>query len=137
MAKPEQRLTNRMRRQFKLGENLLVKNVEHAFEAGWPDTLVLARATQRVTFFEYKVAAWPKRKDGRLQYSHPPTIDQINWHLEWSQWGGSSFYLIRVLNVLFAVPGKIGDNVLQLRVDDMPQYRKDYAALRSLCEYGT
>jgi hypothetical protein len=136
MAKPEQRLSNTLRHNLRLGQDLLVKHVEHLYEPGWPDTLVLAKRTRQVTWLEYKVANYPQREGGRIQFSHKPTVDQINWHLEWNTWGGRSFFLIRIEDSLFAVPGFIGDNVLSLNAASIAPYRMTHQALRDLCENG-
>lgn len=132
--KPEQLLSQRTRNN--LAKHLLMKRVEHAYEAGWPDLLVLAPRTQRVTFTEHKVAAWARREDGRIQFNHAPTIDQINWHLEWASGGGSSIYLIGIGLRLFAVPGEIGEKVRALTRSMIVPYEVDYTTLRKLYEEG-
>jgi hypothetical protein len=135
LHKPEQRLNILVKNQYR--KRLLMKRIEHALEAGWPDLLVLSKRTRRVTFVECKVAHWPQRPNGRIQFNHTPTIDQINWHLEWTNNGGSSFYLIRIVRQLFAVPGDIGDKVVALTQATIAPFEVDWASLLKLYEEGT
>lgn len=138
--KPEQRLNDRLRdnvRRYAKGE-LLMERIENSAAAGTPDTVVLARRTRKVTFAEHKVARWPKRENGRIQFLHPPTIEQLNWHLRWTQGGGHSIFIIGMIDdderpspPGFAVvwPGSDADNVKEITMSAAHNALKDYEGL--------
>jgi len=104
---PEQRLWDRIRRN--LGREIHIERIENSVAAGTPDTLVIYRGL--VTLVEHKVATLPMKSTTRLQWKHPPTVDQRNWHLTWKQNFGRSYFVIGVGMALFAVPGRWADEI--------------------------
>lgn len=117
MRKPEQRLADRVRRN--IGTAVLIERIENSAGFGTPDACVLA-ARGRVTWTEHKVATAPIRRLGaRLQYGHPLTIEQKNWHLRWHQKGGNSIILVGCGELLFAVPGTLAEDVCKYTLDTM------------------
>lgn len=132
MRKPEQRLADRVR--DNIGTRVLIKRVENSIAAGTPDSVVLSRAARRqgrVTWAEHKVIDWPAKSSTRIQFLHPPTIDQINWHLEWTQAGGNSIFLIGARDPagLYAVPGSAADEVSNLKPSELIIWAVDYDEL--------
>lgn len=104
---PEQRLWDRIRRN--LGREIHIERLENSVAAGTPDTVVLHKGL--VTFVEHKVATLPMRSTTKLQWKHPPTAPQRNWHRTWHQNGGRSFFVIGIGMMLFAVPGRWADEI--------------------------
>jgi hypothetical protein len=105
--KPEQRLADRMREH--VSAHVLVERIENWVSAGTPDTFCCS-PRGKVTWIEHKIGEWPKRANVRVQWNHPLTIDQRNWHLTYRRYNGKSYILARVEGVLFLVPGMLADS---------------------------
>lgn len=108
MRKPEQKLWDRWRNNMP--PDIYLERVENLVWSGTPDVMAMWRG--KVTWVENKIAAWPKRKNTRIQFKHPPTPDQRNWHINWNQRGGTSYILVGIEQEVFLIPG--------LRADDVP-----------------
>jgi hypothetical protein len=107
---PEQRLWDRIRRN--IGREVHIERIENSVAAGTPDTLVIHKGA--VTFVEHKTATLPAKKTTRLQWRHPLTAPQRNWHLTWCQNGGRSYIVVGIDKELFAVPGRFADEVTDM-----------------------
>lgn len=133
MRFPEQRLWDRIRRN--LAREFHIERIENAVAAGMPDTVVLSRGV--VTFVEHKIAMTPVRRDtSRLQWKHPLTPQQRNWHRMWTQNGGRSYIVVGIERFLFAVPGNLVDEVSIMKADDIGKYQVSLIELAA-CYRGT
>lgn len=113
---PEQRLWDRIRKN--LGREVHIERIENSVGAGTPDTLVIHKGV--VTWVEHKIATQPVRPTSKLQWSHPLTADQRNWHLMWHQNGGRSYIVVGVGVTLFACPGRLADAISDMTPDAIP-----------------
>lgn len=116
---PEQKLWDRIRRNA--GRLVHIERIENSVAAGMPDTVVLH--TGLVTFAEHKIATLPARSTTRLQWKHPLTPDQRNWHRTWTQNGGRSFIVVGIDAALYAVSGKVVDEITDYTESDIAQWR--------------
>lgn len=116
---PEQKLWDRIRRN--LGREIHIERIENSVAAGMPDTVVLHKGA--VTFVEHKVATLPMRKTTRLQWKHPLSADQCNWHRTWTQNGGTSYIVVGVGMIFFAIHGKLVDGVTRMTEEDIMHYK--------------
>lgn len=138
MRKPEQRLADRVRRN--IGHRVLIERVENVVGIGMPDALILAN--KRVTWAEHKVADWPQRMSRRIQFKHPPTIEQRNWHMRWTRKGGQSLFLIGMLEgkygppLLCAVPGRMYDEVNEINATEILDWQVTYDELVTIYQRG-
>ncbi len=109
--KKEQLLWDRMRNN--LGGKLRLQRVEEMLGSGTPD--VLALRAGKVTWCETKAAkAVPKRPGTPLLgEAEGLTIDQRNWHLDWTMNGGRSMIIVGVKDHRFhaAIWGMHADRV--------------------------
>lgn len=115
---PEQKLWDRIR--TKVGRAVLIERIENSVASGTPDTLVLYQGL--VTFVEHKIATLPARATTRLQWKHPPTPEQRNWHLTWNQNGGRSLFVIGIERSLYAVPGRLADAIEGMHESDIDRW---------------
>ena len=122
---PEQRLWDRIRKN--LGREVHIERIENSVAAGTPDTLVIYKGN--VLFVEHKEAERPAKETTRLQWRHPLTPQQRNWHLLWHQNGGRSCVLIGVERELFALPGRKVDEITAMPFAVMKAWRVDYISL--------
>lgn len=135
--KPEQRLWDRHR-----GNNpadIRLERIENVAGNGTPDVLAIFKGKTnititnrgRVTWIENKVIDFPKRAGGRIQFIHPPTIDQRNWHLDWQQSFGNSIFLVGVQGsrAMFAVSGAYADSILSFTVERLAGFEVDWDRL--------
>lgn len=122
---PEQRLWDRIAKN--VGPHVHIERIENSVGAGTPDTLVIYRGS--VLFVEHKEAARPAKVSTRLQWRHPMTPSQRNWHLLWHQNGGRSAIVIGVERELFALPGRMADQIAAMPYNTMAAWRLDYIAL--------
>ena len=107
------------------------QKVENRVAEGTPDAYALGSC--RVTWIEAKVVDWPARPDTRIQFLHPPTIHQRNWHIAWTQKRGSSIFLIgqgqgqgaRV----FAVHGSLADDLMSFSRERLERHETNWPQL--------
>ena len=125
MRKPEQRLWDRMR--TNVSNSVRLERIENLTGSGTPD--VLAIWCGKVTWIENKVGHWPKRMGTRIQFKHPPTVEQCNWHLNWFQNGGTSYVLIGIEGFIFLVPGHLVDGVSSMTRNSIHKFIADWAAI--------
>lgn len=135
--KPEQRLWDRHRNNNP--PDIRLERIENAAGSGTPDVLAIYKGRPavtviqrgRVTWIENKVIDFPKREGGRIQFLHPPTIDQRNWHIDWQQCFGNSIFLISVKESsgLFAVSGVYADDILAFTVNRLAGFEVDWDRL--------
>lgn len=123
---PEQRLWDRIR--ANIGNKVHIERIENVVGSGTPDTVILA-GDGRVTWVEHKVATLPKRAGTRLQWKHPLSVEQRNWHRVWNQKGGTSFILVGVSLGLFLVPGEWADEITNSTFDVMRRFKINYTEL--------
>jgi hypothetical protein len=122
---PEQLLWDRIRKG--VGRAVHIERIENSVGSGTPDTVVIYKGL--VTFVEHKIATLPARSTTRLQWKHPPTADQRNWHLTWTQNGGRSLFVVGVEKALCAVPGRWADEIEGMRETDIMAWRVTMAEL--------
>jgi hypothetical protein len=139
VRKPEQRLADRVRRS--IGHLVLIERIENVAGLGTPDACVLAqsgsaRGGARVTWTEHKVATEPAKVVTRLQYAHPLTTEQKNWHLRWTSRGGNSLILIGCEGRLFAVPGTLADRACEYTFAEAAAHEVDYDELVKIYRNG-
>lgn len=130
---PEQRLWDRLR--ANLGRKVHIERIENGVGSGTPDTLIIHRS--RVTWAEHKVAELPKRTTTRLQWKHPLTPEQCNWHLMWHKNGGNSFIVVGVNTDLFAVPGEFADEVTGMTALGICNWSVTYSDLLRIYQTGS
>lgn len=116
---PEQRLWDRIRRN--IGRAVHIERIENTAASGTPDTVALYKGT--VTFVEHKIATLPARSTTRLQWKHPPTPQQRNWHITWNQHGGRSYFVVGIDQRLFAVPGLLADQIEAMTEEDISSWQ--------------
>jgi hypothetical protein len=116
---PEQKLWDRIRKHA--GRQVHIQRVENGIAAGMPDTLIIHSSL--VTWAEHKIATLPARKTTRLQWKHPLTPDQRNWHRVWTQNGGRSFVVVGIGAALYAVSGEVVDEITDYTENDIAQWR--------------
>ena len=135
MRKPEQKLADRVRRA--IGHLVLIERIENVVGYGTPDACVLAAAPyRRVTWAEHKVATLPIKQSTRLQYVHPLTVEQKNWHLRWNSKGGNSLILIGCEARLFAVPGTRAEEACEYTLAEAARFEVDYDELVKIYRNG-
>lgn len=135
MRKPEQKLADRVRKA--IGHLVLIERIENSAGFGTPDACVLHPVSARVTWVEHKVATLPKRAGTRLQYDHPLTDEQKNWHLRWTSRRGHSLILIGCGTRLYAVPGDLADTACEYGPESMSKlFEVDYAKLVRIYQKG-
>ncbi len=125
---PEQRLWDRIHKN--VGLHVHIERIENSVGAGTPDTLVIHKGN--VLFVEHKEAERPAKASTRLQWRHPLTPQQRNWHLTWHQNGGRSAIVIGVERELFALPGRMADDITAMPYNVMAAWRLDYIALTNV-----
>ena len=136
MRKPEQRLADRVR--DNIGQFVLIERIENSVGFGTPDACILAvgKTQARVTWTEHKVATVPARESTRLQYVHPLTVEQKNWHLRWNSKGGNSLILIGCEQRLFAVPGTRAEEACEYTLAEAARFEVDYDELVKIYRNG-
>lgn len=125
---PEQRLWDRIRK--KVGRAVHIERIENSVGSGTPDTVAIYKGI--VTFVEHKVALLPARATTRLQFKHPPTPDQRNWHLVWTQNGGRTYFVVGVERRVFAIPGRFADYIEAFTAADIDKWAVTMSELESL-----
>lgn len=125
---PEQRLWDRIRRN--VARNVHIERLENSVGSGTPDTVVLYKSN--VLFVEHKSAEPPVKPTSRLQWRHELTVPQRNWHLTWTQNGGRSCIVIGVGLELYALPGRMVDEITNMPYGKMKAWQLDYIALTNV-----
>lgn len=129
---PEQRLWDRIHRN--IARQVHIERVENAVGVGLPDTLIIHKG--RVSWAEHKVAELPVRPTSRLQWKHPLTPEQCNWHLVWAQKGGISWIVVGIETALFAIPGRLVDSVTPMTRGAIDPFQVTYTDLLRLYQKG-
>jgi hypothetical protein len=129
---PEQRLWDRIRK--RIGRAVHIERIENSVASGTPDTLVIHNGV--VTFVEHKVALRPVRSTSRLQWKHPPTPEQRNWHMTWAQHRGRSYFVVGVEGALFAVPGALADEIAAMTESDIMTWHVTIEQLTAIYRGG-
>lgn len=121
----EQKLWDRFRANMKR-PGLKLYRIENLVGAGFPDVLAISRlgptSKGRVVGIELKaIDAAPVRPTTPLLGDKVGTsVEQRNWHLEWAQHGGTSYFLVGVgsrSNLL--VPGHFHDELNKFPLQTM------------------
>ncbi len=115
---PEQRMWDRIRRN--LGSEIHIERIENSVAAGTPDTVVIHKGI--VTWVEHKTATLPMRTTSKLRWRHELTAQQRNWHLTWHQNGGQSYIVVGIGMVLYAIGGRLADEVNDMREADIMSF---------------
>jgi len=116
MRKQEQRLWDRMR--HALNGRLRLERIENIVTTGMPDVLSTCKHT---AFVELKaVDEPPVRETTRVLGAKGLSIDQRNWHLDFTRWGGCSYILIGVgAKQLFMITGRKADLVNEMTMEEL------------------
>lgn len=119
MRKKEQRLWDRMRRA--LTGKVRLERIENVVSVGTPDLLCLANG--KTSMVELKaVEDWPARATTRVLGSQGLSVDQKNWHHDWTRNGGTSFIIIGVGKIeVFAMEGRWADFVNDFAQEQLRQ----------------
>lgn len=125
---PEQRLWDRIRKN--LGSIVHIERLENSAGWGTPDTLVIHKGF--VLFVEHKIASPPAKNSTRLQWNHPLTPQQRNWHRHFEQHGGNSCILVGVEREMYAMPGRMADDITNMPFGSIKAWRTDYIALANI-----
>lgn len=127
--KPEDRLWDRTR--TNIGAKVRLERIENMLGSGTPD--VLAIGSSRVTWIENKIADWPVHAETRIQFLHPPTIHQRNWHLMWKQNGGHSIFLVGNGDgssaKVFAVGARFADEIIGFKRSMLERFETNWGEL--------
>lgn len=115
MRKTEQRLWDRMRRA--IGRDVRLERIENVVGVGTPDVLACCYIT---SFVELKaVDAPPVRETTRVLGDKGLSRDQRNWHIDWRQWGGTSYVLIGVGREIFMIEGGFADVINEMTMQQL------------------
>lgn len=126
--KPEQRLWDRIRKNVPRAVH--IERLENSAGWGTPDTVVIHAGN--VLFVEHKVALAPAKLITRVQWKHPLTPEQRNWHRNWHQHGGRSSIVIGIGLDIHAVPGHMVDRITDMPYAAMMAWRVNYQQLTKL-----
>lgn len=103
MRKPEQLLWDAVKRNKP--STVQLERIESGVSTGTPDVHGIEFGT--TVWFELKQLKLPKRDTTRLIKSDTFAKEQIGWHLNYAQHGGTSFALIRDDHLsLYLIPGR-------------------------------
>jgi hypothetical protein len=125
---PEQRLWDRIRRN--LGREIAIERIENSAKAGTPDTVVIHRS--KVTFVEHKTGTMPARSTSKIAWRHKLTPQQRNWHREWHQNGGDSWIVCGIGKSLYAVPGRLVDEINNMTYEKIALWAVDMKLLANI-----
>ena len=121
MRLPEQQLWDRMRSNVLHRDSVWIERIESMVSTGLPDVHAIRKGS--VSWTELKCAArWTKRANTPLLgVAKGLSIDQRNWHLNWTNHGGGSFIVIGIKDMddHWCIPGALADHVNMASVEDL------------------
>lgn len=125
MRLPEQRLWDCMRNALR--DSFYLERIENVVMPGRPDVDVMHRGVIIPVELKAKLRPPTRCTTPVLGNSDGLNPNQLNWWLQWNKRGGSGFILVKIGNVLSAIPAALSEQVNAMTSADMAQHETDWA----------
>jgi hypothetical protein len=111
----ERKLWHRVHRY--LSPKVFAIRIENGVSAGDPDVFMMKGG--RVVWIELKFCNVPARKSSMLLGKGNLRLDQINWHLNYSNKGGTSYVLIGTNDLDYLLPGALAAGLNEMSLEEI------------------
>jgi hypothetical protein len=106
--RPEQRLWDRLRKAA--ANRLYTERIENLVSVGRPDVDTLVGGSFMPIELK-QIDKWPVRASTKVMGQRGLSQVQMNWHLNWRNWGGRSLIIVGVDDEVFAFNGATADHI--------------------------